>query len=281
MPRNLHECPKCEYATSVAYRLARHVQGVHKIRESNCDQCDFSATWQRVLQGHINRVHLHIPDLMCDQCGYKASQSSDLIRHHKIVHQKIKDVECDQCGYKTSVRHQLVAHVNTVHLKIREMKCPLCQYQTADKHNLQQHQKGCPIRDMKCPQCEYWSSSKDIISQHRRAVHDKAKDLKCNDCDFVTAWPSNMRKHRKKRHQEGGKKIKKELQLPVQEKIQTLNMSENGHNKVRNFKCQFCIFSTKLEKKFSLTFKPSPLYFRPVTSKVKKLDTMLPNNIIP
>ena len=88
---------------------------------------------------------------------------------------------------------------------------------------------SCIVKSLQCPEfsAAQISARYQEVCAMERALLDKQEVLTCCLESF------------QKRHQRGGKKIKKELQLPVQEKIQTLNMSENGHNKVRNLKCQF------------------------------------------
>ena len=63
-----HKCEQCEYATSRASHLKRHVLGVHK----------------------------KLKNFKCEKCEYAASQAGDLKKHVLLVHDKIKSYKCEQ-----------------------------------------------------------------------------------------------------------------------------------------------------------------------------------------
>jgi very-short-patch-repair endonuclease len=99
-------------------------------------------------------VHDKIKDIECNKCDYKCSLNGDLQRHIKAVHDKIKDIECDKCDYKCSRTGNLREHIKIVHDKIKDFECKLCEYKCSTKYGLKRHIKICTGVD-NCSAGEY------------------------------------------------------------------------------------------------------------------------------
>ena len=90
---------------------------------------------------HVKQVHLKLKDHECQQCDFKSSTNSDLKIHVKHVHLKLKYVECQQCNYKCSSNGSLKMHVKRVHLKIKDHECKQCDYKCSSNTHLTRHVK--------------------------------------------------------------------------------------------------------------------------------------------
>ena len=65
-------------------------------------------------------VHWKIKDQECEKCDFKCSKKSALTRHVKTVHNKIKDYECTVCGHKFIINSNLIKHIK-VHEKDKKI----------------------------------------------------------------------------------------------------------------------------------------------------------------
>ena len=91
------------------------VSKMSTLREFKCsyDGCDKEYKLKGNLKQHIKAVHDKIKDFECDKCEFKCSANSHLKTHIKMVHDKIKDIECDKCDYKCSSNSDLKKHIKT------------------------------------------------------------------------------------------------------------------------------------------------------------------------
>ncbi len=70
-------CPKCDYKSSHACGVKRHLRTVHlQQRPHACSQpgCTFSAAAAQDLRIHVESVHLKKRDVACPHCDYRAAQ---------------------------------------------------------------------------------------------------------------------------------------------------------------------------------------------------------------
>jgi len=66
------KCSQCEYASSVASNLRKHLK-MHSGEKSNrCNQCDFASSYARSLKTHL-KIHSGEKLNKCDQCDYASS----------------------------------------------------------------------------------------------------------------------------------------------------------------------------------------------------------------
>ena len=65
----------------------------------------------------MKAIHLKLKEFECDQCEYKTYAKRNLARHIKTVHLKIKPFKCDQCEYASSRKTDLNRHKDSVHSK--------------------------------------------------------------------------------------------------------------------------------------------------------------------
>ena len=113
----------------------------NKIKNYECDKCDYKCSQNGNLKAHNKQVHDKIKNFVCDKCDYKCSTNGDLKKHNKSVHDKIKNYECDKCNFKCSTNGDLKKHNKTVHDKIKNYICDKCDYKCSTNSNLKRHNK--------------------------------------------------------------------------------------------------------------------------------------------
>ena len=107
------------------------------------DSCNWTSGGTGSLPRHIKQFHDKIKDHECEHCDYKCSTGSALRQHIKQVHDKIKDHECEHCDYKCSTRSALRQHIKQVHDKIKDHVCPTCPLKCSSRCNLRAHIRVC------------------------------------------------------------------------------------------------------------------------------------------
>jgi hypothetical protein len=70
----------------------------------------------------FSNLHYKIKNYECDICDFKCSQNCYLKMHNKSDHNKIKNFECNKCDYKCSTNGDLTRHINVVHERSQESK---------------------------------------------------------------------------------------------------------------------------------------------------------------
>ena len=73
-----------------------------KSNENNypCDSCNYKTTKASDLRKHIKSMHEGVK-YPCNQCQYQSSNLSNLYKHIKSIHEGVK-YPCDQCSFKAS-----------------------------------------------------------------------------------------------------------------------------------------------------------------------------------
>ena len=74
------KCSQCEYASSVASNLRKHLK-MHSGEKSNiCNECDFASSRADHLRQHL-KIHSGEKSNRCNQCDF-ASSSAHVLRDH-------------------------------------------------------------------------------------------------------------------------------------------------------------------------------------------------------
>ena len=85
-------------ATSVKRSLQNHLE-MHR-KENKCNQCNYASSRAGDLRKHL-KTHSGEKLNKCNQCDYASSQAGNLIRHIK-THSGEKSNKCNQCDYASS-----------------------------------------------------------------------------------------------------------------------------------------------------------------------------------
>ena len=120
-----------------------------------CEYCEKQCQTSRILQFHIDSVHLKIKHYPCKECDKAYSRSSTLKYHILVEHgDGNANFQCDDCGKCFQTPKNLRAHKGVSH----------------------------DAKILKCAQCVKMFSKKHRLDNHVRLVHG-AKDHHCLDCD--------------------------------------------------------------------------------------------------
>ena len=94
------KCSQCEYASSVASNLRKHLK-MHSGEKSNkCNLCDYASSRTDVLKAHL-KIHSGEKSNKCSLCDY-ASSRTDVLRTHLKRHSGEKSNKCSQWDYASS-----------------------------------------------------------------------------------------------------------------------------------------------------------------------------------
>ena len=77
-----YECNQCDYASSYAHHLRRHLKTHSGEKSNKCNQCDFASSDAGSLRRHL-KTHSGEKPKKCDQCDFASSNAGNLRRHLK------------------------------------------------------------------------------------------------------------------------------------------------------------------------------------------------------
>jgi len=90
-----NKCNQCDYASSEAGDLRRHLKTHSGEKLNKCNQCDYASSREGNLKTHL-KTHSGEKLNKCNQCDY-ASSRADVLRTHLKAHNKEKSKICNQC----------------------------------------------------------------------------------------------------------------------------------------------------------------------------------------
>ena len=90
-----NKCNQCDYASSQAGHLRRHMKTHSAEKSYQCNQCDFTTYWAYSLRSHL-KMHSGEKSNKCNQCDYASSQARTLRRHLK-THSGEKSNKTEKC----------------------------------------------------------------------------------------------------------------------------------------------------------------------------------------
>ena len=88
MEKKRNKCKQCDYASSYAGHLRRHLKTHNGEKSNKCNQCDYAFSRVGNLRTHL-KTHSGEKSKKCSQCDYKTSRA-DVLRRHLNYPQKIK-----------------------------------------------------------------------------------------------------------------------------------------------------------------------------------------------
>lgn len=107
------KCPLCDFRTSLAASLSRHVNLHTDNRKYICDQCGSCFHTLSALKDHTIYVHSNERNYSCEICGQRFKLKSGLNRHFK-THSDEKEFKCF-CGQVYKFRTNLKRHLMNAH----------------------------------------------------------------------------------------------------------------------------------------------------------------------
>jgi len=113
----------------------------------SCYFCGFMASSDDALRGHIateheggSRMQHRVKQYQCDQCDYMASKLRMLKQHKVSAHEAESLFLCDKCDYQALSPHILKVHKTSKHDRV-EYRCDMCDYTTNWAANLTTHRR--------------------------------------------------------------------------------------------------------------------------------------------
>ena len=77
-----NKCNQCDFASSQAGGLRRHLKTHSGEKANKCNQCDYASSQAGHLRTHL-KIHGGEKSNKCKQCDFASSNSSNLKRHLK------------------------------------------------------------------------------------------------------------------------------------------------------------------------------------------------------
>ncbi|ENN72435.1 hypothetical protein YQE_10926, partial [Dendroctonus ponderosae] len=174
----------------------------------------------RLLDGHVERVHINEKAFSCELCGNKYTNKPgldvhikshfpnenprpepDLIKYslekHHMSHTGDKPHECDQCDMKFKERYQLTIHMRK-HTGEKPFNCEVCDFKFSCKNRLGVHmRKHTGVRPFPCQLCDMAFTRNDHLIKHVRAIHTGERPFECDICNKTFNRKDYLLKHKK------------------------------------------------------------------------------------
>lgn len=165
-------CKLCNFIARNRTNMLEHMRFMHRDKKCICDLCGTECARKRLMQAHIEAVHLRKKKYGCQICGKSFGDASTLRRHRKI-HTSEKDRLCDICGYRTFVKERIRYHMNQ-HDKNRNVLCNICGKMYAGLKSLRTHkvvmhlggQKTTSGKPLKCTICHREFKMRAKVREH-------------------------------------------------------------------------------------------------------------------
>ena len=161
---------------------------MHRGEKSNkCNQCDYASTRAGHLKRHL-KAHSGEKSNKCSQCDYASTQASNLRTHLNTHSSGEKSYKCNQCDFASVQSGDLRTHMN-IHSGEKSNKCNQCDFACSDPSSLSQHLKM--HSGEKSNKCIYYNLASSWTGHLRRNLktHSGEKTNKCNQCDISTMHP--------------------------------------------------------------------------------------------
>ena len=115
-----NKCNQCDYASSDAGNLRRHLKTHSGEKSNKCNQCDFASSHAGDLRRHLTK-HSGEKYKKCNQCDYVSCYANDL-RRHLQRHSGEKSNKCNQCGFASSYSNFKDTFENAQWGKVKQMQ---------------------------------------------------------------------------------------------------------------------------------------------------------------
>ena len=127
-----NKCNQCDFVSSQASNLRRHLKTHSGEKSNKCNQCDYASSYASHLRTHLKR-HSGEKLNKCNQCDF-ASSRADTLRAHLKIHSGEKLNKCNQCGCASSNAGNSRRHLKTHSVTLHALMRAIWKY-TGDKSN--------------------------------------------------------------------------------------------------------------------------------------------------
>uniref|UniRef100_A0A8D8QKJ4 Zinc finger protein 26 n=2 Tax=Cacopsylla melanoneura TaxID=428564 RepID=A0A8D8QKJ4_9HEMI len=149
------KCNYCNTTSRSREKYLRHLQQCKPEGGFQCDYCKKKFPYKKILQNHIENVHLRDESFSCFICGHtfkcKSYVSYHIKRSHmKLVANKTNYFPCSHCSRTFNNRQALSDHQH-VHTGVKAHQCNICGKSYADRGGVVRHMKNTHERREKPP----------------------------------------------------------------------------------------------------------------------------------
>ena len=183
------KCDFCGKILNSIESIRYHLKAVHSRRDIKCPECEETFTIDRLLRGHIDRMHNPIRQrtFKCSECDKAFYQSGDLRNHKRYIHnpKDNKKYFCESCDKSFVQPGGLYIHNQSVH-QDKQYKCEYCDkifgLKVILKRHMYRHTGEMPF---KCNQskCEQSFKSPSELKSHS-LMHAEGRPYRCPTCDI-------------------------------------------------------------------------------------------------
>ncbi|CAH1983472.1 unnamed protein product [Acanthoscelides obtectus] len=210
MSRKIHECTQCEYKTTRADYLARHMME-HTRTNLACTKCNASFTKKQLLDNHILQKH---PELIasvsskiheCTHCEYKTTHASNLAIH--IMKHTGTKFTCTKCDASFTSKQSLDNHILQKHPELTASvsskihECIHCEFKTLNTKHLAAHTMKHTGAKLTCTKCDASFTNKQSLDNHILQKHPEliasvtSKIHECVHCEYKTIYAKHLPIH--------------------------------------------------------------------------------------
>ena len=254
--RKEFKCNHCPYTSLVIQHMKRHIKRVHKkIRDQECDECNYAATDKWILSQHKQNVHkVNDKKFKCETCSYTTSKKYHLKIHVEGVHNKVRNHICEECGLRVLQKAYLRQHMESVHKKGEKFQCEQCPFSAYRKTSLKLHIEGVheKTNTYSCEKCPFTSYHKNGLNKHVNEVHKKIRNHFCEHCGKSFLNKGSLRRHIETVHKIGGREFRCDQCPFTSTHKESLKTHIKGvHDKLKSNLCHICgyVASTKITLK--------------------------------
>ena len=98
---------------SIQYQTSAVVIADKRLKNFNCQHCDYKAKRKQNLVTHLQSIHEGVK-YSCHQCGWKAKHLPSLYVHIQSIHHGVK-YPCHKCDHKATQSSALKVHIKLKH----------------------------------------------------------------------------------------------------------------------------------------------------------------------
>ena len=120
-----HKCTKCTTSFCTVQQLNSHILDIHE-KPLKCKECGKAFGNQKILDGHIKRIHFEEKSLKCEKCNDMFVLQTQLNRHIKLRHNKSFSHECSKCLKTFNLKKTLDLHIEKEHEQKKGERCAYC-----------------------------------------------------------------------------------------------------------------------------------------------------------
>ncbi|XP_049632995.1 transcriptional repressor CTCFL [Suncus etruscus] len=241
------QCKLCDFTTSRASSLTRHMKTHTDEKTQACHLCPKTFRTISLLRNHIN-THTGTKPYKCGDCDMAFVTSGELIRHQRYKHTHEKPFKCSQCGYESVEASKLKRHVRT-HTDERPFSCCQCSYASRDAYKLKRHMRThTGEKPYECSVCHSRFTQSGSLKSHMLQKHsDNAPKYECPHCATKIARKSDLSVHVRNLHSHLSVAVKCRFCPATFHERYALLQHQKTHQNEKRFKCTYCNYACKQE----------------------------------